>query len=205
MIVKYIILYNNITFEDVKPYLPLLPKERQEKVARYRFEKDKLTSTVAGLLIRHMIGERELVYGEYHKPYIKDCDDHFFSLSHSERCVAIAIDDTEIGVDVEKIRTKDIEKLAERFFSFGEIAYIAQSSDKPIAFTEVWTRKEAYLKCKGTGIAEDLSAFDTTSPQMSGYIHTVPLDDYILSVCSKEKLDTANIYISSIELKEILL
>ena len=205
MIIKYIIVDNNITLEEVKPYLPLLPKERQEKVARYRFDKDKLTSAVAGLLIRHIIGERELVYGKYQKPYIKDCDNHFFSVSHSERCVAIAIDDTEIGVDVEKIRTKDIDKLAERFFSQGEIAYIAKSSDKPIAFTEVWTRKEAYLKCKGTGIAEDLSAFDTTSPEMSGSIHTIPIDDYILSVCSKKKLDTANVHISSIELKEILM
>ena len=204
MNIKYIILDNSITFEDVTPHISVLPKERQEKITRYRFEKDKLTSAVAGLLIRHKIGERELVYGEHNKPYINGCDDLFFSVSHSDRCVAIAVDEREVGVDVEKIRTKDIDKLAERFFSQGEREYIAASSDRSIAFTEVWTRKEAYLKCKGTGIAEDLSAFDTISPEMSEYIHTVPLKDYILSVCSKEVLDTSEIYISSIELSDDL-
>ncbi|MBQ3417772.1 MAG: 4'-phosphopantetheinyl transferase superfamily protein [Ruminococcus sp.] len=201
MIIKYIMIDENTSFEDIKPYLPLLPKERREKIARYRFDKDKLTSAVAGLLIRHMIGDRELIYGEHNKPYIKNCDDLFFSVSHSDRCVAIAVDDTEVGVDVEKIRTKDIDKLAERFFSQGEIAYIAQSSDKPVAFTEVWTRKEAYLKCKGTGITEDLSAFDTTSDDLNPYLYSAKLEGYYLSVCSKEEFDINKVYFTKLELK----
>ena len=204
MIIRYIILNDSIVWEDISAYLPLLPAERCGKIARYRFEKDKLTSAVAGLMIRHMTGERELVYGEYKKPYVKDCDDLFFSVSHSGRCVAIAVDETEVGLDVEQIRTKDIEKFSRRFFSSGEQAYMDSSMDKPSAFTEIWTRKEAYLKCKGTGIAEDLTAFDTVSDELSECLHTVSLGDYILSVCSKKPLYLSDIQISKLELKEVL-
>lgn len=198
------LLDDNITFDDVKPYLPLLPYERQEKVARYRFDDDKLTSAVAGLLIRHMIGQRELVYGEYNKPYVKGRSDLWFSVSHSDRCVAIAVDRREVGLDVEILRTKDIEKLCDRFFSAGEREYVLNSKDKPSAFTEIWTRKEAYLKRTGAGITEDITAFDTTSKELAGYIRTIPLDGYFLSVCSADPVDITNIHISNLELKDIL-
>ena len=204
MEIRYLILDDSITFEDVSPYISQLPSIRQEKIARYRFDCDKLTSAVAGFLIRHMIGERSLVYGEHHKPYVKDSNDLFFSVSHSDRCVAIAVDEKEIGVDVEKIRTKDIEKLSQRFFSKGEQAYIDSSEDMPSCFTEIWTRKEAYLKCKGVGITEDLSSFDTTSSELCRFIRSVSLDGYWLSVCSENQLDLSNIILSEIGFHEIL-
>ena len=203
MNIIYIFL-NDVSFDDIKMYLPLLPTELREKIARYRFEKDKLTSAIAGLLIRHTIGDRELTYGEYNKPYVKDCGDLFFSVSHCESCVAIAVDETEVGLDAEQIRTKDIDKLARRFFSSGEQAYIESSADKPFAFTEIWTRKEAYLKCRGTGISVDLSAFDTASDELSKFLHTVSLGGYILSVCSATPLHISDIQISNLELKDIL-
>ena len=203
MEIKYVFLDDDITMEDIKPYLSLLPEQRQQKIARYRFDLDKLTSAVAGLLIRKMIGDRELEFNSYHKPYIKDCDDLYFSVSHSGRCVAIAVDTVEVGIDVEMIRKKDIDKLSERFFSEGEQAYFSKKENKPSAFTEIWTRKEAYLKCKGTGISEDLSAFDTTSDDLKTYLYSANIGEYFLSVCSKTELkDLTNI--SELELNDIL-
>ena len=47
----------NLKWEDLKDSIALLPPDRQNKIARYRFEKDKLLSLAAGLLIRRAIGE----------------------------------------------------------------------------------------------------------------------------------------------------
>ena len=204
MNIKVIFVDDKTSFDRLRGFLPLLPKERREKVARYRFEEDKILSLIAGLMIYRETGGRELCFNEHEKPYIKECDDFFFSLSHSDRCVAIAADEKEIGVDVERIREKDHDKLARRFFSLGEQKYIDSSEDKPLAFTEIWTRKEAYLKRKGTGITEDLTAFDTTEEYFDRHIRTTVLDGYVLSVCTTDEWKETVPEISILELKSLL-
>ena len=80
MKIEYIVLDEALTFDRVSEYTQLLPPERQEKIARYRFDKDKLLSLAAGLLIRRAIGEKPITLGEHGKPYADGC---FFSVSHS--------------------------------------------------------------------------------------------------------------------------
>ncbi len=204
MKVYYIRLDDAVSLDVLTPYFSLLPAERQEKIVRYRFEEDKLTSAVAGLLIGAVTGFRELIFNEHGKPYVKDAADCFFSLSHSGRCVAIAVDAEEVGLDVEKLREKDTEKLRHRFFSIEENRYIEAQSDQNVAFTDIWTRKEAYLKMKGTGITDDLTAFDTTDHKLMKHLVTYPLEGYYLTVCSVHKITSQDVDISEIELKDLI-
>ena len=198
--VSYILL-GQINYRDVRQYAELLPPERREKIDRLRFDRDKLLSLSAGLLIRREIGDTPMILNEHGKPYAVGSE-KFFSVSHSGDCVAIAVDDREVGVDVEKLPDKEYLKIARRFYHPNELSYVENADDPARAFTRVWTRKEAYLKQIGTGIATDLTAFDTTSGILAERILSHDIEGYVLSVCTEEPL-SETIYISELELKEV--
>ena len=197
-----IVYTDKLNYDDVRGYAALLPTERREKIDRLRFDKDKLLSLTAGLLIRAEVGDTPLATNAHGKPYAVGSD-RFFSVSHSGDCVAVAADDSEIGVDVEQLTAKDDLKLAERFYHPNELAFVQNAEDHRRAFTRIWTRKESYLKQTGVGIATDLRAFDTTSKELSEHIQSVDLDGYVLSVCTEQPL-TDEVYISALELNELL-
>ena len=202
MKIEYVILDEQLRFEDVRAFAAVLPIERQEKITRYRFEKDQLLSLAAGLLIRRAVGEKPISFGEHGKPYAEDVH---FSVSHSGRVAAIVVDDAAVGLDVERIAEESRLKVADRFYHPNERAYVNASADLCRAFSEIWTRKEAVLKMTGEGISADLAAFDTTSSPFKERLYTMAFGDYCLSVCSDRPIKEKEIYISQLELKELLL
>ena len=90
--------------------------------------------------------------------------DFRFNLAHSENLALIAIArDREVGIDVEAVRSgRDLERIAERFFSPREAATLKAISppERDHAFYRCWTRKEAYLKAMGGGLSVPLDSFD---------------------------------------------
>lgn len=202
MKITYVKLDEGLRFDALKPYAARLPAERQQKIARYRFEQDKLLSLAAGLLIRRAVGESALYFGAHGKPYAEN--GVWFSVSHSGRIAAIAVSENEVGLDVEQIPDESRLKFAERFCHPGEQAYIAAADDKRLAFCEIWTRKEAYLKMTGEGITTELSAFDTAASSLREQLYTTAGDGYCLSACSEKAIDKDTVNISKLELKELL-
>ena len=89
-----------------------------------------------------------------------------FNLSHSDDRVTYAISaDRALGVDIERVRPlDDMETIARRFFSGGERQTLMSlnTGDRLTAFYRCWTRKEAYLKGLGDGLARPLSEFDVS-------------------------------------------
>lgn len=89
-----------------------------------------------------------------------------FNLSHSGALAMIAISRAApLGVDVEVLRpTPRFDDLAARFFAPSETAALralpeAQRLD---AFYACWTRKEAFVKADGSGIANSLAEFEVS-------------------------------------------
>lgn len=117
---------------------------------------------------------------------------------------AIAVDNTEVGLDAEQIPEESRLKIADRFYHPAERAYVKKADDPCRAFGEIWTRKEAYLKMTGEGIATDLTAFDTTSSPLKEQLYTTRADDYCLSVCSEKPLGDICVDISKLELKDLM-
>jgi 4'-phosphopantetheinyl transferase len=71
----------------------------------------------------------------------------------------------EIGIDVEAVRVvPDADDIAARFFSRREReAYCAlDGSRRPLGFFNCWTRKEAFVKALGDGLAHPLDDFDVS-------------------------------------------
>jgi 4'-phosphopantetheinyl transferase len=70
-----------------------------------------------------------------------------------------------VGVDVEHIRPDFTgEEIWERFFSQREREALRAlpEADRPLAFFQCWTRKEAYIKGAGPGLSIPLHSFDVT-------------------------------------------
>ena len=87
----------------------------------------------------------------------------FFSVSHTEGCVACAVSDCEaVGIDVEQIQERSsLFTIARSYFSPQEIhaLRLLPSSDLVDRFFDYWTLKEAYLKARGTGLTLPLNQF----------------------------------------------
>jgi 4'-phosphopantetheinyl transferase len=109
-------------------------------------------------------------YGRHGKPALADGlapDGLCFNLSHSDEVALCAVTTIgAVGVDVEAIRPmeEDGRKLIGRFFSERERAEFLSlpGHQRLAAFFRGWTRKEAFIKATGTGLAAALDSFDVT-------------------------------------------
>ena len=105
-----------------------------------------------------------------------------FNLSHAGGWLLVATRvGGPIGVDLEFPRSGiDLERLARRVFSGAEQTGLQRATERSAVagqhwFFSCWTRKEALLKCLGTGFAGGASAFEVDVEPMS---HTVPTPGY---------------------------
>lgn len=90
-----------------------------------------------------------------------------FNVSHSGALalVAAAGTEVEVGIDIETIRANvEFERLAQRFFAPRETAALLAlpPEQRAGAFFACWTRKEAYMKARGLGLAIPLDGFEVS-------------------------------------------
>ena len=89
-----------------------------------------------------------------------------FNLSHSGDFALIAVTQgRKIGVDVERIRQGiSSHVIAQQYFSKAEVAELQSLpiDQRESAFFTCWTRKEAYIKAQGLGLALPLESFDVS-------------------------------------------
>jgi len=182
---------------DVSPetsarlYATLTPDERTRR-ERFRFERDQQRFIVARGVLRDLLGRYlqiqpgkiSFVYNAFGKP---DLSPEFanrlkFNLSHSAGLALIAIATaSNVGVDLEYIRAQsDYADIARHFFSADEVDYLSALPGHLYdeAFFSCWTKKEAYLKARGEGLAIPLNSFSV--PLTTGPAHT-PVDLYVAS------------------------
>ena len=89
------------------------------------------------------------LYNEHGAPRLEQGP--YFSISHCKHGIAVAIGEKPIGIDIEHIRAAKPE-LVERTMNELEQNEIWAATSPDIAFTRLWTQKEAVLKMQGTGI-----------------------------------------------------
>lgn len=130
------------------------------------------------------ISNIEILHNEFGKPYIAAHPEWQFNISHADGMLAIAISNTGVGVDVERIRNADL-KIARRFFTEQENKYIEVAKcDIEKRFFEIWTKKEAYVKWIGKGLNMSLNSFDVLNePEI--YM-TYYIKQFVLSICQQK-------------------
>jgi len=152
-----------------------LSADEQGRAGRFHFERHSRAFILGRAVLRALLGglleippgEVRFSYGPKGKPALADsgCALRFNCSNSANLAVYAFTHGCEIGIDVEALRPiPDMEKIAARFFAAeeaGELMALAER-DRPQAFFNCWTRKEAYIKAVGEGLAVPLSSFRVT-------------------------------------------
>ena len=153
----------------------ILYEEERDRADRFRFDTHRHRFIkgrgMSRFILSHYLDlapdKIEFKYGAHGKPGLAEPHaDLAFNLSHSEDLAFLAITRAgPIGVDVESIRTlDDFDALVSRFFSPAENEVFEKLpvEQKPTAFFNLWTRKEAWLKATGLGISQHLTRVEVS-------------------------------------------
>ena len=164
--------------------------ERKARADRYRRKEDAIRCVAAEALLCYALGTNNfhLEKTPSGKPFLPERKDFYFNLSHSGNWVVIAYGSSEVGLDVENLRSDTkIEAMARRFFAPEEQRYIfAEEDGRQQRFFEIWTGKESYVKYLGTGLQKDLTSFNVLSLEPGIRIHRRVLPDgSLLSLCTR--------------------
>jgi 4'-phosphopantetheinyl transferase len=200
----------NVTFSD--NFLLSLSQFEKEKAAKFKFDIHReryimFHACLRDILARYIKTQPELLQfdiGLHKKPYLKNNPALQFNLSHSENEAIVAITlNADVGVDIEKKKTSNMDELAERFFSEAEFAYLnALPTDERInTFYQFWTHKEAFIKATGLGLSQGLKNFTIgLNPSRLLQAHDVDIADWtIQDFCWKDDFASAFAVKQSIE------
>lgn len=154
---------------DVQQGWQCLSVAEQDRANRFIREQDKQAYVVSHAMLRFILarylasdpGAVIIEVDKQGKPYLPDSNSLYFNLSHSKQRALVAVSQGhEVGVDIEyKSQKPDLLAIAERFFAYEEYIYIKCHQDQVLAFYQIWTAKEAYVKAQGKGLAYGLSRF----------------------------------------------
>src|SRR5690606_1550731 len=141
----------------------LLPEE-QQRALRFRQIDDRLRFVVGRTLLRKLLSgytkegleNIPFQHNAYGKPQLAEYY-HVpqFNLAHAGNYVAVGLDLHPVGIDVEYLNPSfDFNPLLSSNFSPQEIQYIQEGLSPYKNFYLLWTRKEAFLKHIGCGLAK---------------------------------------------------
>lgn len=162
---------------------PCLDGRERERAARFRFSEDRERFVLGRGLLRKCLGRYleqtpeaiELATTDRGRPVLPHDETVQFSISHTHDLVAVALTaGARIGIDLEYMKLPpDLPELAKRILSEEDFQTFQAlpGSEAPAAFYRAWTRKEAYLKARGEGIAEGLRQISVSmGPEKTGVI-----------------------------------
>jgi 4'-phosphopantetheinyl transferase len=162
-------------------YTCLLSADELQRAARLRLPRHREQFIISRGLLRALLGAYlvcrpetiQISHTLQGKPFVPASFSPVplsFNLSHSRDAVLFAMRlSGQVGIDVEYMRDNlDFTALAGRFFSVSEYNTVNRLSgaQQKSAFYTYWTRKEAYLKATGKGLAglEEAAAINQDLP-----------------------------------------
>ncbi len=177
-------------FAFSEKYLSIMPVNRQEKAMRYAFCMDRRLCISSYLLLCAMCLELgtdirgyDIMTGRYGKPYLPAFPKLEFNLTHCHSCVACAVSDSSVGIDVEEIVSVKPE-FAKLLFHQEEMRLITAAPFPEDEMTRVWTVHEAIGKYTGRGLSE---GYAPAMPEHATIISERVSKDIWLSVCCKSE------------------
>lgn len=180
--------YDENIVENYLQQIPSSQRKRIEKVKHFQGRREKI---IAWQLLIQALKEfgidktPQIAYTTQGKPYLINHPNIHFNISHCKTTIAVAINqNSPIGIDVES-RRKISDALIKKVCNEQEQNLIKNSEDPTLTFIKIWTRKEAYYKCIGTGIQDDLHATENLAKEYHLKIETYPLPDNngYVSIC----------------------
>ena len=200
--------------EEFEKALKTIDPEEKNRIMRFHFVEDRKRALAGILLSGYAIykefgipkDEMKFEKNKYGKPHIVGKSGVHFNISHSGDYVACAVGGTSVGIDVQEHKSGGLD-IAERFFSQEEKDALCKAVDsnsnsddtKRKLFYDMWSLKEAYIKCIGMGLSKPLDEFGIVdrageyrlyeNGEESCEYHFMKYEfdeNYSLCVCSKE-------------------
>ncbi len=198
-------LENENLFEKI---YSTVSESRRVKTEKKRLKKDKCRSLAAERLLMQACTDFGIDYNsavftvsESGKPGFADIP-VYFSLSHSGDRAMCVMSDKPVGCDVELIHEVN-QDISHRFYHPSEIALLdvcKSPEERERLFFLIWTLKESYVKCVGTGFNMPFGSF-RVYPVENGWAVDNPIgeefrlfeydsgeDMYKYSYCIKDSL-----------------
>lgn len=195
-------------FSEYQNFKKFIPDADQSIIEKFVQKNDALRAIISILLSRALIAHFCKIPNEkiiitktkYGKPILQNISGFYFNISHSSDWVVCAVDNVNIGIDIEQIRTIDME-IAKAYFTLEEqsIIFNAPVDKRLFYFYTIWTLKESYIKYTGDGLsAQDLTAFSVllkndyadiykNAIKLPVYLHLFyNFKSYCMSVCSEK-------------------
>lgn len=178
--------------EQTERLIASLPEWRREQALRFIHLQGRRECAVGYIELlrglRQCFGIKDMLafaYNEHGKPYLPEHPEVHFSISHCKEAAGCLVADRPCGLDIERIR-KAKDDLVRHTMNPEEAESIFASPFPDIAFTRLWTQKEAVLKLKGTGIVDDLHSalmpdnlqgigLQTVENTWKGYVYSVAI------------------------------
>ena len=165
-----------VTEAEVQRMLPLVDVQRREEALRFKHLFGQFACLKSWLMLNALlrplgIDDLEMEYNEHGKPFLVHHPEVHFNLSHCKNGIAAVFDFSPVGIDIESFR-KGSTALINRTMNPAEAEWIRSSSEPIEAFTQFWTKKEAVVKLRGTGIIDDLHhVLDGNSYQLETHLN----------------------------------
>lgn len=148
---------NNYSLKDYTNYYNILTDDDRIKIDKLIGIRKK-QYILSRILLKNILKDKYSInyndilikYNKCGKPYL---DDISFNISHSHDYVIVATSDSNIGIDIEKIRKVKLTTM-NLFCTDKERQYILNSDNKYLAFWTIYTLKEAYFKMLGTDLSD---------------------------------------------------
>ncbi len=218
MIPVYVLkIDRDIYHEDTHPYEHWVDAAKRKKIAGFKRKEDAWRCLLSDLLIRYVmcryfgfsLQHLSYDYNPFGKPSIAHQKQWHFNVAHSGDWVVAAINSAPIGIDIEQMTAVDLD-IAMHYFSKWEQQQLFSLPlfMQPSYFFELWTLKESFLKCEGSGLSTPLSSFSIIKPsgneialyndkhQLLPYSFSQPnVDaDYKMAICTPESLAAIDVH-----------
>ena len=184
----------------IKVYLAKMPDSKIENLhSKERMEEINLTKSESVKKEKYWVWkvlEKAIEYENFSPKEVNFYKDGFgkwkssnleFSLTHSGDFVGVAISDTPVGIDLQKLVLTNPDKFANRFLNENDLAkYLAVTESEKIAFLiSHWAKLESAFKLFG----DKKTVFDAKIDGLFFFEKDLNLEEkpYRLSVCSRQK------------------
>ena len=181
------VIYLDFHTEDLnfESALRRVSAQRRSLALGYVKESDRRLSLAAYLLLMEALGKEYGIteppvfdFGPHGKPFLRDYPYIHFNLSHCPGAALCVVADNPVGCDIEAVPSALDMDVCRHVCSTEELAAVLAAPNPAVAFTRLWTQKEAYLKFTGEGLTNDIKAVHANC-------HSIVSPDglFVYSVC----------------------
>ncbi len=178
-----------VSREQLDTLFAALPDGRRARATAARHPISRRNIILGYALVRYALRQilsydlaGDLPLTDRGKPYLPNREG-YFSLSHTDHLLAVAVGRQDLGLDLERVRPLS-PSLVARFCSQAEQALFSGEEDA----VSLWTKKEAVVKREGTGIGQDLRAISVDDTETLRIYLPPPAGEHVLSVSPKEEI-----------------